>query len=101
MNKSLIKVFALAAVVFISLFAFADFTPFTSSPEYMTIEDGEQCQKEDGALKCRWGGECAKVGNSCASCPDGFKYSPDMGTCYDCPEGNNSLVNENGKFYCR
>ena len=88
-----------ATLVAVAMAAYA-FTPFTFSPDVVDIQPGEECQKEAGRLKCRWDGQCAKVGNKCMSCIGGFNYSQEMGTCWSCGQGT-SLTKENGNWVCK
>ncbi len=78
----------------------ADFSPFTSSPDIVTISPGESCQKEPGKLKCRWGGDCVQVGNACYSCIDDYHWSGGMNTCYSCPNGT-SLTRNGSNWVCK
>ena len=83
---------SILALIVVTLFgsfaplAIADFSPHTTSPDVVQIEPGELCRKEFGKLKCRWGGECVKVGNECRSCIEGYRYHDSLG-CYSCPQG--------------
>lgn len=85
----------------LSLAAYA-FSPFTSSPDAVTIDvaKGEKCVKETGRLKCRWDGPCVQVGNQCMSCLKDQLYSQEMGQCYSCPKGT-SLRRENNSWTCK
>lgn len=78
--------------------ALAAFSPFVTQPDVVEIKPDERCVKEPGKLKCRWGGECAKVGNTCQSCQTGQRFQQGLG-CYTCPQ-NTSLRQKNGLWIC-
>ncbi len=95
----------LALIVVTSFGSFAplatvDFSPHTTSPDVVQIEPGELCRKEFGKLKCRWGGECVKVGKECRSCIEGYRYHGGLG-CYSCPQGTHLMFSEFETWVCR
>ena len=93
------SLYAALAAIGISFSVYA-FSPFTSSPDAVTVAKGERCEKETGRLKCRWDGPCVQVGNQCMSCLKGQLYSQEMGQCYSCPSGT-SLRRENNSWICK
>lgn len=74
-------------------------TPSVSSPDSITIEEGEQCVKTPGKLKCRWDGPCVQEGNVCQSCIGGTQYQHSLG-CWSCSAGT-SLAKVNGDWVCQ
>ncbi|MNF70663.1 hypothetical protein D3C84_525790 [compost metagenome] len=84
----------------LSSFSSAESSPIDYSPSVVAIQPGEACVKEPGELKCRWDGECAKVGNTCRSCTTGQRYSAEMDKCYTCSGGNAVVRNQNGQYVC-
>lgn len=78
----------------------AQFSPSTYTPEVVDVGPNESCVKESGRLKCRWDGDCVKVGSQCFNCIGGYHYSKEMGTCWSCGQGT-SLQNVNGSWVCK
>lgn len=77
------------------------FTPDTFSPDIALKESPEQlCEKNSGGLLCRWDGDCADLGESCASCTSGLTYSFELEKCYSCVEGTTLRQEENGEWIC-
>jgi hypothetical protein len=81
------------------LCAALDFNPFTNSP---SIDDRPAygCVHKDGALACRWGGECVEKDGMCYSCIDEYKWSDLLGTCYSCPNNTSLECSSENKCKC-
>lgn len=63
-----------------------ELAPKTFSPD-LQKKPVYGCQARYGALACKWEGECADLGATCASCIKGFRYSGALNECYSCPSG--------------
>lgn len=98
--KSFLLLIVVTSFGAFSHLAMADFSPHTTSPDVVQIEPGEPCRKEFGKLKCRWDGECVKVGNECRSCMEGYRYHDALG-CYSCPQGTRLTFNDFESWVCR
>jgi len=88
------------AVLFISGLAWAGLRPFTLAPEIIEVEEDEECVMTPGRLKCRWDGECVKIGNACYSCLSEMKWSSGMNACYKCTAGTSLELTENNEWEC-
>lgn len=82
-------------------FQLVDTSPFTHAPEIDNLPTGEStCHKEDGALMCRWGGECVQKGDKCYSCQDGQRWSDGLNACYTCSADSVLVQNDDGQWVC-
>ena len=98
MNYKKIAFLVLIGLLTFAGIALAQFSPTVFSPDVVQVGPKEQCVKEAGRLKCRWGGACVKVGSACHSCGEGMQYQEGLG-CYKCVAGT-SLKNKNGSWVC-
>ena len=93
------KYFFVVCIVTFSCLAAAETSPMTYSP---SIDDKPSygCFPRDGALACRWGGQCVEKGNKCYSCGTGQFWSDELNACYTCYQGTSLQRMPDGSFKC-
>lgn len=95
----------LQTVAILTLLTFATsaypiaFTPHTYRPD-LQRKPNYGCKAQYGKLACRWEGECANLGGTCASCKKGFRYSRKLKKCYSCPNRYSLRRQADGQLMC-
>lgn len=95
----------LQTVAILTLLAFTtpaysiEYTPHTYRPDLQRKPD-YGCKAQYGKLACRWEGECADLGGTCASCKKEYRYSRALKECYSCPNGFSLRKQADGQHMC-
>ena len=79
-------VLILSCITFSMTIHAIELTPKTFTPDFQK-KPTYGCQARYGKLACKWEGECADLGGTCASCIKGYRYSGALNECYLCPSG--------------